>query len=168
MTNEKIVTVFKAFSDESRVEIIALLKNGELCGNSILEKMKISQSTLSHHMKILCESGIVTGRRDGKWTYYSVNAKGKEEAVQMLNTILDAKDIKAEPQAGSAKTTTSEKAAVKKTVSKTAAKKVTKAAQKKTAKALPKKAAAAKPAPKAAPKEEQKPERSNQLESWLL
>ncbi len=103
MTNEKIVTVFKAFSDESRVKILGLLKEGEMCGNAILEQMQIGQSTLSHHMKLLVESGIVAARKDGKWTYYSINKEGGEVAKQMLDEIMDAKDVKAAPQPGSAK-----------------------------------------------------------------
>ena len=103
MTNEKIVTVFKAFSDESRVKILGLLKEGEMCGNAILEQMQIGQSTLSHHMKLLVESGIVAARKDGKWTYYSINKAGGEVAKELLDEVMDAKEIKAAPQPGSAK-----------------------------------------------------------------
>lgn len=106
MTNEKIVTVFKAFSDESRVKILGLLKDGEMCGNAILSEMQIGQSTLSHHMKLLVESGIVSARKDGKWTYYSINKDGGEVAKSMIDEIMDAKDVKAAPQPGSAKAKT--------------------------------------------------------------
>ena len=41
-----------------------------------IEKINISQSTLSHHMKILCESGVVKKRKEGKWTYYSISKCG--------------------------------------------------------------------------------------------
>ena len=61
--------VFKAFCDEKRLHIIEQLQNGEKCACVLLEKLNISQPTLSHHMKILCESGIVTGRKEGKWTH---------------------------------------------------------------------------------------------------
>lgn len=109
MTNEKIVTVFKAFSDESRVKILGLLKDGEMCGNAILNEMQIGQSTLSHHMKLLVESGIVSARKDGKWTYYSINKAGGEVAKSMIDEMMDAKEVKAAPQPGSAKTKTAVK-----------------------------------------------------------
>ena len=62
--------VFKAFCDEKRLRILEMLQSGEKCACHLLDKMDIGQSTLSHHMKILCESGVVQGRKEGKWTYY--------------------------------------------------------------------------------------------------
>ena len=64
---------FKALSDTNRLKIIDMLSCGELCACVILEKFQITQPTLSHHMKTLCDSGLVTGRKEGKWTYYSLN-----------------------------------------------------------------------------------------------
>lgn len=118
MTNEKIVTVFKAFSDESRVKILGLLKEGEMCGNSILNEMQIGQSTLSHHMKLLVESGIVSSRKDGKWTYYCINKAGGDVAKAMIDEMMDAKEVTAAPQPGSAKAKSApkKKAAPKKAV----------------------------------------------------
>jgi ArsR family transcriptional regulator len=48
-----------------------------------LDKVAVGQSTLSRHMKILEESGIVTARKAGKWTYYSISAEGSEKAVRL-------------------------------------------------------------------------------------
>ena len=79
--------VFKAFCDENRLQIMELLQSGEKCACVLLEHLNISQPTLSHHMKILCESGIVTGRKEGKWTHYSISAEGVE-AAQILFTKL--------------------------------------------------------------------------------
>lgn len=167
MTNENIVTVFKAFSDESRVQILHLLKDGELCGNSILEKMNIGQSTLSHHMKLLCESGVVVGRKNGKWMYYSISKEGKEEAKKILDTVLDAKVTEGVP-------VPSVKSAAKLSAKETAEKKVVE--KKPAAKKPAEKKAPVKPQPK--PVEEvketiveEKPEpkvQKRQLESWLL
>ena len=67
--------VFKALSDPKRAMIVDMLSCGELCACMILKKFKISQSTLSHHMKLLCECGLVKGRNEGKWTYYSLDAE---------------------------------------------------------------------------------------------
>ena len=64
---------FKALSDPNRLMIVDMISCGELCACVILEKFQITQPTLSHHMKTLCESGLVIGRKEGKWMYYSLN-----------------------------------------------------------------------------------------------
>ena len=61
------IRVFKAFCDENRLSILSLLRTGEKCACDLLEDLRITQPTLSHHMKILCDAGIVQGRKDGKW-----------------------------------------------------------------------------------------------------
>ena len=61
--------VFKAFCDENRLQILEMLRSGEKCACKLLEELQISQSTLSHHMKILCDAGIVQGRKEGKWVH---------------------------------------------------------------------------------------------------
>lgn len=79
--------VFKAFCDVNRLQILELLRTGEKCACVILENLNISQSTLSYHMKILCESGIVVGRNEGKWTHYSIDNKGCEKAKNLLDIL---------------------------------------------------------------------------------
>ena len=61
MNEKDIATIFKAFCDENRIRILQLLLDGEKCACRLLEEMNITQPTLSHHMKILCDSGIVVG-----------------------------------------------------------------------------------------------------------
>lgn len=85
--NERNAKVFKAFCDANRLTILGLLQSGEKCACKLLEALRIGQPTLSHHMKILCDSGIVTGRKEGKWTYYSLNPNGVERAKQLLDRI---------------------------------------------------------------------------------
>lgn len=87
--------IFKAFCDENRLQILELLQSGEKCACKLLDDLKISQSTLSHHMKILCDAGIVQGRKDGKWVHYSINPAGAKRAVQLLNEqiTLDITDV---------------------------------------------------------------------------
>jgi len=80
--------VFKAFCDETRLKVLSLLQSGEKCACILLEKVSISQPTLSHHMRILVDSGIVTARRDGKWTHYSISASGCENAVVMMKSLI--------------------------------------------------------------------------------
>lgn len=85
MENTTKAKIFKAFCDENRLTILDLLRSGEKCACSLLEELKITQSTLSHHMKILCESGIVSGRKEGKWTHYTINVEGLGKAQYVLD-----------------------------------------------------------------------------------
>ncbi|HOD93783.1 MAG TPA: metalloregulator ArsR/SmtB family transcription factor [Clostridia bacterium] len=70
------IAVFKALSDENRLKILDLLSDGQKCACIILEKLDITQPTLSHHMKILFEAGLIDKLRQGKWTHYSLSKKG--------------------------------------------------------------------------------------------
>ena len=86
--------VFKAFGDETRLRILSLLRSGEKCACVLVESVNVTQPTLSHHMKVLVDSGIVTARKEGKWTHYSISTAGCEEAVVLLKnltTILETK-----------------------------------------------------------------------------
>jgi ArsR family transcriptional regulator len=83
--------VFKALSDAKRLRVLELLLDGEKCACILLEDLNISQPTLSHHMKILCNSGIVTGRPVGKWVYYSINDAGCEYAKGLLSQLVESK-----------------------------------------------------------------------------
>lgn len=80
----KTAEIFKAFSVATRLEILELLKNGEKCACDLLEKLDLTQSGLSYHMKILIESGIVTAREEGKWVYYSISEQGRQKIIQMF------------------------------------------------------------------------------------
>lgn len=95
LNEKKIATIFKAFCDENRIRILKLLTTGEKCACKLLEEINITQPTLSHHMKILCDSGIVVGRKEGKWMHYSISPEVSETAVKYLKeltkiTCLDA------------------------------------------------------------------------------
>ena len=83
------VRVFKAFCDENRLRILEMLQSGEKCACILLEKMDISQPTLSHHMRILCESGMVSSRKDGKWMHYSICDDGRNYAMDLLRRLTE-------------------------------------------------------------------------------
>jgi len=87
MTNSDIAKVFKAFCDERRIEILILLSEGEKCACRLLEELNIGQSTLSHHMQILCDSGIVISRKEGKWTHYSIDPEGIKTVKELLKKV---------------------------------------------------------------------------------
>ena len=79
--------IFKALCDEKRLSILELLKVGEKCACVLMEELNIAQSALSYHMKILCESGIVTSRQEGKWTHYTISKSGREYAIKRLTEL---------------------------------------------------------------------------------
>ena len=83
----KQAQLFKALGDTNRLQILQMLCKGELCGCKILGKFKITQPTLSHHMKILCDAGIVDKRKEGKWMFYSVRPGGCEKIISMLKNM---------------------------------------------------------------------------------
>ena len=83
--NEKnTALVFKAFCDENRIKILNILSSGEKCACRLLEALSVTQPTLSHHMKILCDSEIVTSRKEGKWMYYKISQEGLRVAEEYL------------------------------------------------------------------------------------
>lgn len=82
----KYALILKALSDETRIRIFDMLSRDELCACNILEKFEITQPTLSHHMKTLCDSGLVTSRKDGVWMKYSINRDNLEMIKEFLNS----------------------------------------------------------------------------------
>ena len=76
--------VFRALGDARRIQILDMLMEKEMNAGEILERVDVVQSTLSHHMKSLCDSGLVASRRDGKWTYYAVQSGTVREAAKFL------------------------------------------------------------------------------------
>ena len=79
--------VFKAFCDVNRLQILELLRSGEKCACILLEDLHISQSTLSYHMKILCDSGVVVSHTEGKWTHYEISEEGSRRAKALLERL---------------------------------------------------------------------------------
>lgn len=86
--HQKNAKVFKALCDPNRLAILELLRSGEKCACVLLEQLEVTQSGLSYHMKILCESGIVESRQEGKWTHYQLSSVGRENAMQLLQTLI--------------------------------------------------------------------------------
>jgi len=81
---------FKALSDSNRLKIIDLLSCGEKCACEILNYFKFTQPTLSHHMKVLIECGLVNSRKEGTWNYYSLNSKNTNKVVlSLMNIVLE-------------------------------------------------------------------------------
>ncbi|QUA52938.1 ArsR/SmtB family transcription factor [Aristaeella lactis] len=79
--------IFKALSDPKRVRIVDLLSCGEMCGCVLLKCFEVTQPTLAHDMKVLTEAGVVTSRREGKRTLYSLNMKTLEDIRKHIDEI---------------------------------------------------------------------------------
>ena len=86
-SSKQMAQIFKALGDENRIQIMRLLRTGEKCACKLLEELDISQPTLSHHMKILCDCALVTGRKEGKWMHYSICGEGCQFAKDGLNEL---------------------------------------------------------------------------------
>jgi len=86
------IGLFKALADTNRLMIVDMLSCGELCACKILEKFNITQPTLSHHMKILCDCGLVNGRKEGKWMYYSLDDEMAQNFKNFLCSVTTDKE----------------------------------------------------------------------------
>lgn len=90
---EESAKILKALAEPNRVKIIDILSCGERCACDILEHFDFSQPTLSHHMKVLMEAGLVNSRKDGLWTHYSLNLKECNRLILLLmNIVTDTED----------------------------------------------------------------------------
>ena len=79
--------VFHALSDETRLEIVAMLAGGERCVCDLMDAMDAAQSRLSFHLKVLKDAGIVLDRRDGRWVYYSLNKESLDDATGFIKSM---------------------------------------------------------------------------------
>ncbi|MBQ7886625.1 MAG: winged helix-turn-helix transcriptional regulator [Clostridia bacterium] len=91
-TNQAMARVFKAMGDENRLTILFLLHTGERCACRLQEALAISQPTLSHHMHILLDAGLVRARKDGKWIYYTLSEEGAHAAKELLCGVLNIQE----------------------------------------------------------------------------
>ena len=87
MNTIDIIAIGKALGDNNRLQIIQMLSDGEKCGCKLLEAFDITQPTLSHHMKILCDCGLVNDRKESKWHHYSINADVWKEFSEFISVV---------------------------------------------------------------------------------
>ena len=83
----KNVKICKALSDPTRLEIVTMINGTEKCACRLLEHFDITQPTLSHHMKQLTTCGLVDVRKEGKWSYYSINTDVLTEFKDFVNSL---------------------------------------------------------------------------------
>jgi len=81
---DELVRVMKALSDPGRVSILKLLDTRELCACEIIRALKLAQPTISRHMKVLADAGLITGRKVGSWVHYRVAEKPASPYAQAM------------------------------------------------------------------------------------
>lgn len=80
-----IVESLKALGEENRIKIVGILCEEEMCVCELIEKLGLSQSAVSHHVKILKQAGLITDKRRGKWIFYSLNKKAFEDLAKTIS-----------------------------------------------------------------------------------
>ena len=83
----RLVTIFHALSDETRLRIIACLKDGEQCVCDLTDLFKTGQSRLSFPLSVLKDAGLLTDRPEGRWIYYALNEDTLEELQDLMNWV---------------------------------------------------------------------------------
>ena len=79
--------IFHALSDETRLGVLQMLGNGERCVCDLQDALRVAQSRLSFHLKVLKEAGLVTDRKDGRWSYYTLVPEALTEAHDIVHTL---------------------------------------------------------------------------------
>lgn len=81
---DECLKMLRVFADEKRLSILSTIGSKRLSGVDILKKIDIPQPTLSYHLKVLCENGILNAENEWRWTYYTINNDGIEKAIKLL------------------------------------------------------------------------------------
>jgi len=84
---ERMAQLCHALSDETRLQLLNLLAEGEQCVCDLTDVLKSSQSRLSFHLKTLKEAGLLQDRREGRWVYYSLEPAALDELKELLQSI---------------------------------------------------------------------------------
>ena len=82
MTMRTIVNITKALADESRLRVLMALGGGELCVCQIVAMLGLAPSTVSKHMYLLRQAGLVEARKDGRWVYFHLAGAGTDKAAR--------------------------------------------------------------------------------------
>jgi ArsR family transcriptional regulator len=83
----RIAQLCNALADEARVEIVVRLLDGEKCVCDLTDALETAQSRLSYHLKVLKDAGLVTDRREGRWSYYTLERAAFMEAEELLASL---------------------------------------------------------------------------------
>lgn len=91
MTLEEKVLMLKALGDETRLQIVSMLSQENLCACQLQEAFSISGATLSYHLRLLQESGLITGKKEGYWTRYFLDKEKLGELLACLDKLIPSK-----------------------------------------------------------------------------
>jgi ArsR family transcriptional regulator len=89
----RAAALFHALSDPIRLEVVHVLQGGEHCVCDLMTHMDMAQSRLSWHLKTLADAGIITGRREGRWNYYTLNPDALAEAREILSSMTPSRRL---------------------------------------------------------------------------
>lgn len=82
-----VARTFQALSEETRLQILEQLKDGEQCVCDLTDAFKTGQSRLSFHLRVLKEAGLVLDRPEGRWVYYSLNVDAIDDLQDVVNSL---------------------------------------------------------------------------------
>jgi len=94
---ERAIELFHALSDETRLEIIELLRKGERCVCELTDTLDAAQSRLSFHLRVLKDAGIVRDRKDGRWVHYELDPDAFEEIETLVTDLKPRVDRRPQP-----------------------------------------------------------------------
>jgi ArsR family transcriptional regulator, arsenate/arsenite/antimonite-responsive transcriptional repressor len=98
---ERSVALFHALSDATRLSVIEMLREGERCVCELQDELDAAQSRLSFHLRVLKDAGLITDRRDGRWSYYAIAPGALSEVHDLVVGMQPVKRGRALPQVGS-------------------------------------------------------------------
>jgi len=88
-TMENKIKVLKAISDQNRIRILKMLQNKTMCVCEITHVLKLATSTVSNHLSILKEAGLLIEKKEGKWIYYNINNNSKDNFINSIIAMLN-------------------------------------------------------------------------------
>jgi ArsR family transcriptional regulator len=87
LNRERIAQLCHAMSDDTRLQLLTLLAQGEQCVCDLTDVLKTGQSRLSFHLKTLKDAGLLQDRREGRWVYYSLDPAALEELAELVRSL---------------------------------------------------------------------------------
>lgn len=90
----QLIKFFKLLGDESKFKIVSALKDGEKCVCVIYKELGLNQTLVSHHLSALKNAGLISGRKAGRWVYYSLNKDAFKKIEEIYDNTIGIKNIK--------------------------------------------------------------------------
>lgn len=87
--SQRLAEMFKALADPTRLDILRIImtQSGPVCACDIVQRFDLSQPTISHHLKVLRDAGLLSSRRSGLWSFYEPDPKGLEQLADLPGLI---------------------------------------------------------------------------------